>query len=71
MQGGQGQAPLGPPPQEPQQPQGLPAHLTQGAGLNTGPPPPHAGFGAYQPVPGPALNGELQTTLPAPFHPVA
>lgn len=37
--GAQGPSALGPPPQEPQQPQGLPAHLTQGAGLNTGPQP--------------------------------
>ena len=55
---GQGQGPgLGAPPPAPEQPQGLPPHLTQNAAMNTGPPPPHAGFGGYPP-PGPTLNGE-------------
>lgn len=54
--GGQGQSSLAPPPQEPPQPQGLPAHLTQGVGLNTGPPAAqHAPFGGYQPPP---VNGK-------------
>ena len=49
---------LAPPPQEPQQPQGLPPHMgPQGppSGLNPAPgPPPH--FGGYQPAP--SVNGK-------------
>ncbi|KAF2819128.1 WD40 repeat-like protein [Ophiobolus disseminans] len=59
-QGGPG---LAPPPQEPQQPQGMPPHLgPQGPpGLNPAPgPPPH--FTGYQP--GPAVNGYGQPPQP-------
>ncbi|KAF2176262.1 WD40 repeat-like protein [Zopfia rhizophila CBS 207.26] len=53
-QGGPG---LAPPPQEPQQPQGLPPHMPQGPpGLNPPPgPPQHTPFGGYPA--GPSLNG--------------
>ena len=51
--GGQGQSSLAPPPQEPQQPQGMPPHLTQNSGLSTGPQPPQ-----HQPYPYPTgVNG--------------
>jgi glucose repression regulatory protein TUP1 len=48
---------LAPPPQEPQQPQGLPPHIgPQGPpGLNPAPGPPQH-FAGYPP--GPAVNGE-------------
>lgn len=55
--GAQGQSSLAPPPQEPPQPQGMPAHLTQGSGLSTGPQPPQ-----HQPYPGyggQGMNGEI------------
>lgn len=57
-QGGPG---LAPPPQEPQQPQGMPPHLgPQGPpGLNPAPGPPQH-FGGYQP--GPAVNGKLHAS---------
>jgi glucose repression regulatory protein TUP1 len=57
-QGGPG---LAPPPQEPQQPQGMPPHLGGGPqgppGLNPAPGPPQH-FGGYQP--GPSVNGGLR-----------
>lgn len=53
--GAQGQASLAAPPQEPQQPQGMPAHLTQVSGLSTGPQlPQHQPYPGYQ---GPGMNG--------------
>lgn len=59
--GGQGQQSLAQqPPPEPSQPQGLPAHLPQNAGINTGPQlPGHqpAGDLGYRPAPAP-LNGK-------------
>lgn len=60
-QGGPG---LAPPPQEPQQPQGMPPHLgPQGPpGLNPAPGPPQH-FGGYQP--GPSVNGYGQPAPPA------
>ncbi|KAH9873004.1 hypothetical protein J1614_005400 [Plenodomus biglobosus] len=59
-QGGPG---LAPPPQEPQQPQGMPPHLgPQGPpGLNPAPGPPQH-FGGYQP--GPSVNGYGQPPQP-------
>ena len=55
--GAQGPTALGPPPPEPQQPQGLPGHLTQGAGLNTGHQmAQHQGFAGYQS--GTSINGK-------------
>ncbi|KAH8724716.1 WD40-repeat-containing domain protein [Phaeosphaeriaceae sp. PMI808] len=60
MAGGGG---LAPPPQEPQQPQGVPAHLPQGGpppGLNPAPGPPQH-FGGYQ---APAVNGYGQAPPP-------
>lgn len=55
MAGGRGEG-LAAPPQEPPQPQGLPAHLTQGSGLNTGPPQAqHQPYSGYQSAPG--VNG--------------
>jgi glucose repression regulatory protein TUP1 len=58
-QGGPG---LAPPPQEPQQPQGMPPHLgPQGPpGLNPAPGPPQH-FGGYQPGGPPSVNGKLHT----------
>ncbi|KAF2733493.1 transcriptional repressor rco-1 [Polyplosphaeria fusca] len=53
-QGGPG---LAPPTQEPQQPQGLPAHIPQGPpGLTPGAPGPPQHFGGYG-QPGPSVNG--------------
>jgi glucose repression regulatory protein TUP1 len=64
-QGGPG---LAPPPQEPQQPGGLPPHLAgpQGPpGLNPAPGPPQH-FGGYPQ--GPSVNGGLEFPLSVVFH---
>jgi len=53
--GAQGPAVLGPPPQVPEQLQGMPAHLTSSAGAPNGPQPgQHPPFASYQP----GVNGE-------------
>ncbi|KAL9081580.1 MAG: hypothetical protein Q9159_007244 [Coniocarpon cinnabarinum] len=63
--GGQGQSSLAPPPQEPQQPQGMPPHLTQNSGLSTGPQPP--GHQPY-PYPGNGVNGFGGGPQPPPIN---
>lgn len=65
--GVQGAPALGPPPLEPQQPQGMPAQLTQAAGMPAGPQPgQHPPFASYQPNPG--ANGELPSDVLAYRH---
>ncbi|KAI9719012.1 MAG: general transcription repressor [Chrysothrix sp. TS-e1954] len=63
--GAQGDPRLAPPPQEPPQHQGLPAHLTQVSGLNTGPQPP-THQPSYPNYNGPAMNGSYSSSHAGP-----
>lgn len=58
MSGGGQQGSLAPPPSQPTQQPGLPAHLTQGMGSHTGPQPPQ-----HQPYPEYAASGVNGTSL--------